>query len=287
MSQRADTRRSAPLEVKVTVHGLRHRVRDGALTALYRTMIVLAYFLLLAPLALVIIMSFTETIVRFPPQSFSTIGYQSFWADENLREALNVSIRIAAVTMVLTLAVVGPAAYAIDRYRFPGRNAIETAIMSSLLVPNMVIAIGLAVLINRLHLPRNIYVVAAGHMAIAAPFTLRVLLASLATFERALEEASAILGARPWQTVLRVTIPILRPGIIAAGVLAFAASFGNVTISVFLAGVGTTTLPVEIFANSEFGDRSLEITAVSSIVIAVSVLVVIIVERTTGLKRVF
>ena len=287
MSQRVVVRQQAPLEVKITVHGLRHRVRDGALTALYRTMIVLAYFLLLAPMVLVIFMSFTETLVRFPPESFSTIAYKLFWADETLRDGLNVSVRIGLVTMALTLALVGPAAYAIDRYRFPGRNAIETAIMSSLLVPNMVIAIGLAVLLSQLQFDRNIYQVAAGHMAIASPFTLRVLLASLATFDRSLEEASASLGAHPLQTVRRVTIPILRPGIIAAGVLAFAASFGNITISVFLSGVGTTTLPVVIFANSEFGDRSLEIAAVSSIVIAIAVVVVFIVERTTGLRRVF
>ena len=103
-------------------------------------------------------------------------------------------------------------------------------------------------------------------------------------FDRTLEEASASLGARPFQTVWRVTIPILQPGTLTAAVLAFVMSFGQITMSVFLVGEGLTTLPVQIFLIADWG-YDVAITAVSVVVMLVSLGVLIVVEKTTGLER--
>ena len=120
---------------------------------------------------------------------------------------------------------------------------------------------------------------------VTTPFALRILVGAFAGLDRTLEEASASLGAPPLVTLRRVTLPLLQPGFLAAAVLAFVMSFGHITMSLFLAGEGMTTLPVEIFLIADFS-YDVAITAVSVIVLGVALVIVSLVERTTGLDRV-
>jgi putative spermidine/putrescine transport system permease protein len=108
--------------------------------------------------------------------------------------------------------------------------------------------------------------------------------ASLSLFDRSLEEAAMNLRATPWQVVRRVTLPVLLPGLLSAAVFCFVTSFGNITVSVFLARGNHVTLPVQIFTYVEHSYDPV-LAAVSTLVIVVTLLVILLVERTAGLER--
>ena len=297
MSRRAEPAATAdaPVTTRAAVRAGRQRerdrpawepVRDSLLRALYRSAIVLVFIAIVTPLVIVVLSSFGDGLYfAFPPKGFGVVAYQRFWANDRLRSALTVTMVVALATMVLALLLAGPAAYAIDRFRFRGRRLLETWLMSPILLPVLVLAVALLMFISQLKIPRSLWVLVAAHVLVATPFALRVLLSSLAGFDRTLEEASASLGAQPFETLRRVTIPVLQPGILAAAVLAFVISFGQITLSLFLAGQGLTTLPVEVFLIADWG-YDVAITAVSVVVIVVALVVLTIVELTTGVERV-
>jgi putative spermidine/putrescine transport system permease protein len=262
------------------------RLRDTLLRGLCRALLVLVYAAILAPMILVFVSSFSESLyLSFPPQGFSTVSYQRFWANPSLREALNVSFSVAVATMLVAMLLAAPAAYALDRFSFRGRRLVEMILMSPIMLPVLMLAIALLIFISTLQIPRSFMVLVAGHVLVSLPFALRVMLTALAGFDRSLEEAAASLGAGPLETLRRVTLPLLQPGILSAAVLAFVISFGQITMSLFLAGENLTTLPVEIFLITDFG-YDVAITAVSVVVMLVALVVVTIIERATGLERV-
>lgn len=262
------------------------RLRDRALGVAYRVLVGAVLLALVAPLIVTVFSSISETLFfSFPPRGFSTVAYERFLANQALREALGVSVKVGLATTVIAMLLAAPAAYAVDRFRFPGRRLIETVLMAPVMLPVLMLAVALLIFISQLQIPRSFAVLVAGHVLVATPFALRVLLTALAGFDRTLEEASASLGARPLETLRRVTMPLLQPGILSAAVLAFAMSFGQITISLFLAGEGSTTLPVEVFLIADFG-YDVAITAVSVIVMAVALLVLVVIEKTTGLEDV-
>lgn len=262
------------------------RARDALSSACYRIMVVLALAGIVAPLLVIVFSSFSDTLYfSFPPKGLSVVAYRRFWANPTLRDALRFSIVVGGVTMVCSLALAGPAAYAIGRFHFRGRSLIHAFLMLPILLPILMVAIALVILINVLHVPRHPALLVASHVFVATPFALRVLVAAFAGLDRGLEEASASLGARHLETLRRVTLPLLQPGFLSAAVLSFVMSFGQITMSLFLAGEGMTTLPVEIFLIADFS-YDVAITAVSVIVVAVALVIVVVVERTTGLERV-
>jgi putative spermidine/putrescine transport system permease protein len=266
--------------------GARARARDALLAIGYRAAVALVLAAILAPLLIVVFSSFSDTLYfAFPPRGGSLVAYRRFWANPTLREALRFSAGVGVAAMAGSLALAAPAAYAIERFRFPGRSLIYGYLMLPIMLPVLMVAIALVMLVNVLHLPRHPALLVASHVFVAAPLALRVLVAAFAGLDRTLEEASASLGARPLQTLRRVTLPLLQPGFLSAAVLAFVTSFGHVTMSLFLAGEGTTTLPVEIFLIADFS-YDVAITAVSVIVLAVALVIVSLVEWTTGLDRV-
>jgi putative spermidine/putrescine transport system permease protein len=258
------------------------------LALLYRSATALAFAGIVAPMLIVVVASFNDVrYFSFPPTGFSTLAYRQFWANAPLKNGLLTSLKIAAFATLLTILITAPAAYAIDRFRFSGRRAVELLLMTPLILPQIVIAVALLVFLSTLAVPRNAATLVGAHVLISIPFALRILLSALAGFDRHLEEASANLGARPLQTVWRVTLPVLQPGILTASVIAFVTSFGNTTVSIFLAGPATgTTLPVAIFTAAE-SESDVSLLAVSVVVITISLLGVAVLDKFTALERVF
>lgn len=260
--------------------------RDRLLGGGYRLSVGLVLAAILAPMLVVVFSSISDTLYfAFPPRGVSLVAYRRFWANPTLQEALRVSVGVAAVTMVCSLLLATPAAYAVDRFSFPGRRLIYGLLMLPAMLPVLMVAIALAMLVSVLRVPRHPALLVASHVFVTLPFVLRVLVAAFAGLDRTLEEASASLGAPPLTTLRRVTLPLLQPGFLSAAVLAFVLSFGHVTMSLFLAGEGMTTLPVEIFLIADFS-YDVAITAVSVLVLLVALVIVVLVERTTGLDRV-
>ncbi len=285
MNRSLDFTNVAGGELRIT-RGSYARIRDYSLHALYRTVLVIVYVAILAPMVIIIISSFSDSLyLAFPPQGFSTMSYQRFWSNHALRNALNVSASVGVTTTILSLLLAAPAAYAIDRFEFKGRRLIEMMLMAPLTLPVLMLAIAIVIFTSTAQIPRSFWMLVASHVLVTIPFVLRVLLTALAGFDRTLEEASASLGAKPIETLRRVTIRILQPGILSAAILAFVISFGQITMSIFIGGEGLTTLPVEIFLITDFG-YDVAITAVSVIVMLVGLIMLAIIEFITGLERV-
>lgn len=182
----------------------------------------------------------------FPPQGLSLRWYANILSRHGFIDAIVFSLELAVAATIISLAAATLAALAIVRHRFWGRDLLLTLLLSPLIVPQVVVGIAFLISLAALRIHSSAPALLALHVVLALPFALRVLVASLTRFNLSLEDAARSLGAPPWKAFLVVTLPIIRPGLIAAAVFAFAASFENFTASQFLVW-DRSTLPVEIY----------------------------------------
>lgn len=244
------------------------------------------YVLLALPALIVIGASInTESLLSFPPKGFTLRWYAATFANTAFMQSLWLSTQLAVIATTLSLAAGVPAGYALARYRSPWRDLVQSTLMSPLVVPAVVFAIGLLQLLSLLGFSRTLLGLVLGHVIITLPYVVRNMTAAFVLFDPALEQAARNLRANPWQVVRRVTLPVLLPSVLSSAVFAFVTSFGNLTVSIFLGGPGRTPLPVQIFA---YVDQSIDpmIAAVSTIVILVTLAVIFLVERLVGLQKV-
>ncbi|MBI2371815.1 MAG: ABC transporter permease [Deltaproteobacteria bacterium] len=246
----------------------------------------LVYLFLLAPIAVVIIASFNSSArLSFPLEGVSLQWYRAFLANRELLEALRLSAVVALATTALALPLGLLAAFAIDRYRFPGRDALSAFLLSPLLIPGVVLGIGILIFYASVGLPISVWGFVLAHVLIASPYVVRTVLASLARFDRSLEEAAMSLGADDLRTKRAVTLPAIRPGLLAGGIFAFMTSFDNVPLSVFLATPTVTPLPVKIYADLDSHGIDPVFTAVSTVLIVGTLALVLLLDRYVGLER--
>lgn len=201
-----------------------------------------------APLVIVIPMSFsTSASLQFPPPGFWLGYYERYFTDPTwLRPTLN-SLIIATATMVLTMALVMPATFALVRHRFWGKSLANLLMMLPMAVPHIVMAIGYYSYFGSLRLVHSHLGVILAHTCLAVPITFLVLSANLKGFDRTLERAARSLGATPRQTFWHVTLPILRPGILISALFAFIQSFDETVVAIFISGRSAETLPRRMF----------------------------------------
>lgn len=261
------------------------------MTAMLRVILVLTFVFLLAPIVVVVISSFNAVgVFSFPPRSFTTRWYSEI--DPAFYHAVLVSLVVAALTVAIAVVVGVPGALALARGRFPGRDVLNALCLSPLMIPALVI--GVAVFqfslvvwdFSHLTLGGTIAGLVIGHLTFAIPFVVRAVLASHTRFDLSLEEAAQNLGAPPLQTFFAVTLPILRPGIASGAIFAFLMSLDEVPIALFMGGGDATTLPVKIFTAIEISFGG-DILAVSSLIVLASVVLMLILDRTVGLERLF
>ncbi|MGH7264279.1 MAG: ABC transporter permease [Candidatus Rokuibacteriota bacterium] len=259
---------------------------EAALGVAGRAFRALTYVVLALPAVIVVASSLSRTTyLTFPPQGLTFTWYRRAFQSEAFMGSLVLSTELALAATLLGLAIGTPAAYALDRHRFRGRGLLQAFLISPMIVPLVVLAIGLLQLLTWIGFGQPFLRLLIGHVVITLPYVVRTMTASLALFDRTLEEAAMSLRATPWQVVRRVTLPVLLPGLLSSAVFCFVTSFGNITVSVFLARGGQVTLPVQIFTYVEHSYDPV-LAAVSTLVIVVTVAVILIVERTVGLERV-
>ncbi|WP_128957365.1 ABC transporter permease [Bradyrhizobium zhanjiangense] len=234
------------------------------------------YFFLLLPVLLTIPMAFGPTnALTFPPESYSLDLFEIFFKSPDWTDPLLQSLKVgAASTMVAMLAGV-PAGYSMARYRFAGKNFITGLIMSPLIVPHIAIGLGLFLYFSYLHMSGTTFSIVLGHVIVTLPFVIVVIVAGLNKLDRDLEFAAELMGARPIRMFLTVVVPQLVPSFVSAAFFAFLLSFDEVTISWFLAGPDTITLPVKMY-NTLHWEVSPVIAAVSTLLTAISLLVSIV-----------
>lgn len=245
----------------------------------------IVYTMLALPAVLVIISSFTSgESMNFPPPGFSLRWYREAFGNEPFMTALWTSTYVAVIVALLALAIGFAAAFAINRFSFPGKKLLLTLAFSPLMVPAVVLGIGLLYLFAWMHLSQTMLPLLIGHLVLAIPYVVRTILASLSLHNRVLEEAAMNLRATPVQVVRRITLPLILPGLLSAAIFAFVTSFGNVTVSIFLTYGGNVTLPVQLFT---YVDASYDplVAAVSGIMIFVTLAVILIIEHLIGAER--
>lgn len=244
----------------------------------------LVYLMLVLPALIVVSTSFTAgDVLSFPPKGFSLRWYQSAWQSAPIVESLWLSVRLALLATAISLTIGISAAFAIDRYRFPGRGTLRALILSPLIIPAVVLGLGLLQFLVWIRLNQTFAGLVAAHIVLTLPYVVRTLLASMALFNRVLEEAGMSLRASPARVFFSITLPLLMPAIVSAFIFAFVTSFGNVTLSVFLGFGQYVTLPVQIFTYVEHSFDPM-IAAVSSIVILVTITIIYVAEKISGGK---
>lgn len=253
--------------------------------ALLRAFSVLVYLFLLAPLVVVVLASFNSAdFLTFPPRGLSLRWYASLFQSDLWTESFKLSFLVMALVTPLSLLIGTPAAYGLSRYRFPGRGLIEALIMSPLVMPQVVLGIALLNYFSEWGLINTVVGLIIAHVVVALPYTVRLISISVHGLDPGLERAAQSLGANPVQSFLRVTLPLLRPGLIAGAVFAAIISFGELAVTLLIAGASTTTLPMRIFNYTEYNFDP-TINAVSTIFVVLALILIIVLDRLIGLAR--
>jgi putative spermidine/putrescine transport system permease protein len=252
---------------------------------LWRLLIALLYLFLLGPLIVILIVSFNaEAYLSFPPEQWSVHWYGDLLANAAFIEGFRVSLVLASATTLAATAIGVPAALAISRHQFRGRELLIGFFTVPLMVPGVVLGLGLLLVFSRLRLTATYPGLLAAHLIITVPFVIRTVATSLSTVVLDYEEAAQSLGATPWRVFWRITLPLIMPGIIAGAAIAFIVSFDEVVLTLFLIGPRLTTLPVEVFNYVEFRTDPL-VAALSVVLVAISIVFVVLIERALGLRR--
>ena len=246
----------------------------------------LVLLFLIAPLAVLVVSSFNSTAsLAFPPSGFSFRWYSEVLSSSDWLVSFQLSGLIAVLTVITTTAIATPAGYALTRRSFRGRSLITGAALAPLLVPEIIIALGLLYYLQGLHLVNTIPGLWLAHSLIALPYALRAIMVSAAGLDPALERAAASLGASRARTFWTVTLPLMRPGIVAGAVFAAVTSLGEVAVTQLISGANTVTVPVRIFSAVQF-QLDPSVAAVSTLLMAISVVVLLALDRFAGISDV-
>lgn len=238
------------------------------------------------PVLVIVYYAFSPTgLVTFPPATLTTRWFVSFFDNQRFRDALLNSVAIAAIVTPLTLGVAVPTAIALVRRRFPGRSLLNAMILSPLVIPGAVSGVAFLNLFTSLGLVDGFWRIVVAMTCFTLPFAVRPLVAALHGLDVSLEESARNLGARPWQAFLAVTLPQLRPGLIAGALFVFVEAIDNFSIAVFLTDLRTSTLPVEAYGYiRDFDDPT--VAALATILIVQSIVLVFALQRLVGMDRV-
>src|ERR1043165_1370630 len=219
----------------------------------------LALFFIVLPLLLLTWAAFfRQEIPSFPPEGYSLQWFGAVLNNRSFVSGFILSAQVGVLATLIGLALAVPASLALARRRFRGRGAVNALLLMPLVVPGVVLGTSIYVFRRkpefapRLPLLGQTAGLIAAHVLVVIPWVARLVTASLAGFDPAIEEAARNLGAGPWTTFRRVTLPSIRPGIVAGALFGFVMSFGNLEMSLFLVGAGRTTLPIAILQYLEW-----------------------------------
>lgn len=240
---------------------------------------------LLAPLAVVVGVSVSESqFIAFPPDGFSLKWYERVFRSDAYLAAGALSLRLAVLVTLGAVLIGGAAAIALHRRALPGSGTLASMFLSPLMLPTIIYAIGMLMLWSAVFGPVSFLTLWIGHTVVALPYVVRTTLAVLADSDPHLEEAARTMGAGRLQRLIHVVLPRCLPGLAAGGFFAFNISFDEAVLSLFLRTPEITTLPVQIYGQLEFSPDP-TVAAVSTIMIALTVVLILVIDRMLGLQR--
>jgi putative spermidine/putrescine transport system permease protein len=256
------------------------------MTALHRLVVALVAAFILAPIVVVVAVSLTDSpIPEFPPRGLTLRWYAHALSEDVFTTSALNSLWLATAATALATPLALAAAYGLVRGRFRGRDAIQTLLLAPLVVPSLVIGLAILLAFSGMGVRDVGARLVGAHVLITFPYMVRTILASLARLDPAVEEAARTLGASALRCFVLVTLPLVRPGVVAGMLFAFIVSFDNVSLSLFLTNARTNTLPIAILNYVEYNfDPS--VAAISTMLVAFSLGAALLVERLVGLRRV-
>lgn len=244
------------------------KISGWTLIRIYTTLV---YIFMFAPIVAVVLLSFNpEQFGSFPMSGFSFKWYVKLVQNETILKAFQNSLVLGSLTAIITTAVGIPAAMAFVRYEFPGKNGLNTLLLTPIMIPEVVLGVALLIFIRWLQQPKSFALLVIGHVVITLPYVLLVVQARLVGIRREYEEAAMVLGANPFQTFMQVTFPLLMPAILAGALFSFTISFDDVTATLFWATARNQTVPVKIFGMLR-NSISPEINALGTVMIILTV----------------
>jgi spermidine/putrescine transport system permease protein len=236
------------------------------------------YALLYAPIIVLVVFSFNRSRLSARWQGFTAEWYAALWRNDLLFQSLLNSLIVALAATVICVIVGTAAAMVSARPRLRGRSLLDGLVYLPLVIPEIVIAVSMVIFFSLLKLNLGLTTIIIAHITFCISFVILIVGARLAGMDRSLREAALDLGANEWTAFWRVTFPVAAPGILSAALLVFTTSFDDYLITSFVSGVGSTTLPLQIYSMLKRGITP-EINAVSTVILLATVPLVLIAER--------
>jgi putative spermidine/putrescine transport system permease protein len=237
---------------------------------------------LFVPIVLIVLYAFNRSnIESWPIPSFSVHWFSVAWHDPQVRSALWLSVKVGLLATAVALLLGSAVAYALHQFRFFGRETISFLLVLPLALPGIITGIALNSFFSFTGVQLGTLTIVIGHTTFCIVVVFNNLIARLRRMPGSLTEASMDLGARGWQTLRFVTVPMAATALISGALLAFALSFDEVIVTVFTAGA-ENTLPLWIFGAIRLGQQLPEVNAVVSVVILLTLIPVIIAARVAG-----
>ena len=237
------------------------------------------------PVIVVVLAAFSSTsYLTIPPQGLTLKWFAKVLSDPVYLDAIRISLTLAVGSTAISLVLGVAAAYALFKRMLPGTEALTSFLMAPLILPSVVIGVALLQYYSLIGWRGSFAALLLAHVIITVPYIVRSALASLAGVDMSVEEAARVLGANGFTAFRLVTLPLIKPGLVAGALFAFVTSMENVPVTIFVASAKQTTLPILIFSSVEMGvDPS--IAAVSTLLIVATVFVLWLAERWTGFHR--
>ncbi len=263
------------------------RAGDRIGVAVIGVIIATGLLFLAVPLLVTTLMAFDARsyLGPLPPPALSLHWFAKLFGQDDVVSSLETSLILASGTTVVSAVIGTGAALALAKGRFPGRGALQAAFLSPLVVPPVVIGFGLLLFLARLGVVDGMARLMVGHLIITLPYAIRASLASLTGYDTTLTEAALVLGATDRQAFWSVTLPLIRTGIITGAIFTFAISMDDVSVSLFLSDPSATTLPVTLISNMRAA-FDLSIAAAAVLLMGVTVVLIILLDRFVGFDRV-
>ena len=247
------------------------------------TAFVMAFFYL--PILILVANSFNPARFSSRWQGFSLVWYRRLFESPEIWAALKNTLLIAVSVTAVSVVLGTAAAYALHRYGASRLQKVHyTLIYQPLVVPEILMGISLLMAFVAAGVPLGLFTIFLAHITFCVSFVAMTVLGRLQDFDFSIIEAARDLGASPWQSTRKVLIPVLMPGIVAGALLAFTLSIDDFVITFFVAGPGSTTLPLRIYSMIKYGAPPI-INALSTLLLAVTFTAVVASQRLARLKR--
>ncbi|QND22260.1 ABC transporter permease [Rhizobium leguminosarum bv. viciae] len=239
------------------------------------------------PLMITCVMAFDARtyLGPMPPPALSLHWFERLVSQADILASLRTSLILAVLTTVLSVTIGTAAAVGLARGNFPGKAALTSAFLSPLIVPPVVIGFGLLLFLSKAGITNGMARLLLGHVIVTLPYCIRTSLASLLGSDQRLTEAAMVLGATERQAFWTITLPLMRTGVVTGAIFAFAISMDDVSISLFLSDPSATTLPVTLVSNMRAA-FDLTIAAAAVVLIAVTALLIVVLDRVVGFDTV-